>query len=88
PTVLIVDLKSHSGANLEFVESVQGLLKGKGIAVLVLAAEAGKEARNALLNAGAAKVFVRHANVEAYTDVAADMVEFCSLAQRAEAVGM
>lgn len=88
PKAVIVDLKAHSGANLEFVTAVRRLIAGKGIDLLVLTADRDAAARAELLAAGAAAIFTRHADIAAYRDEALAIVEFWSLSQRPEAVGM
>ena len=89
PSAVIVDLKAHSGANLEFVTAIRRLVDSKGVSVLVLAAaDVDEAARAELISAGAAAVFTRHADVAAYRDEAMAILEFWTLSQRPEAVGM
>ena len=88
PALIIVDLKAHSDANLEFLGVIRQLTRQSGVPVVVLAPQHGEQHRQALLNGGAAEVFVRHADRDAYRAVAADIVEFWALARRPEAVGM
>lgn len=88
PGLIVVDLKAHSGANLEFLIAVQQLTRASGVPVVVLAPRLGEQSRHALLENGAAAVFVRHAERDAYHRVAADIVELWALTQRPEAVGM
>ncbi|WP_224703274.1 response regulator [Devosia aquimaris] len=88
PSAVIVDLKAHSGANLEFITAIRRLVASKGISVLVMTAAADSAARAELIAAGAAAVFTRHADVAAYRDEAMAILEFWSLSQRPEAVGM
>ena len=88
PQLIIVDLKEHSGANLEFLETARQLLRNFGVSVVVLAAQKDEARRQALLANGAASVWVRHADRDAYRRVAADIVQFATHQQRLEAVGM
>lgn len=88
PSLLIVDLKAHSGANLEFVSSIQSLARQKDLAVVVMTSPLDRPAREALLQAGASAVFFRHAELDAYRREAAGIVSFWARSQRLDAVGM
>lgn len=88
PSLLIVDLKSHSAANLEFVASIQLLMRQKGVPVVVMAATLDRQQRQALQDAGAAAVFSRQAELDAYRREAAAIVSFWARTQRLDAVGM
>jgi DNA-binding response OmpR family regulator len=88
PALIILDLKDHSGANLEFLDVIGQLTRQHGVPVVVLAPQPTEQCRQALMANGAAGVFVRHAERDAYRRVAADIVEFVTLAERPEAVGM
>lgn len=87
PGLLIVDLKSHSGANLDFIASIQQVTRQKGVPVVVMAT-AGDRNRQALIEAGASTVFFRHAELDAYRREAAGIVSFWARSQRLDAVGM
>ena len=88
PAVIIVDLKAHSGANLEFVDTIGQLTLQCDVPVVVLTPDRDEAHRQLLLKSGAAAVFPRHADRDAYRRVAADIVEFWTLTGRPEAVGM
>ena len=88
PSLLIVDLKAHSQANLEFVASIQSLANQKGLPVVVMAPPLDRQGREALLEAGASGVFFRHAERDAYRREAASIVSFWARSQRLDAVGM
>lgn len=88
PSLLIVDLKAHSGASLEFVSSIQSLARQKGVPVVVMAPPLDRQGREALHEAGAAGVFFRHAELDAYRREAAGIVSFWARSQRLDAVGM
>jgi len=88
PALIIVDLKAHSGATVEFLSSIQQLIRQHDVPLVVLAPELNEERRRALFDLGAAGVFVRHADRDAYRGVAADIVEFWAQTERSEAVGM
>lgn len=88
PGLVIVDLKSHSGANLEFLARNHAVLRQKGIPVAVMTAPLDSARRDALQAAGASAVFFRHAERDAYRQEAASIVSFWARHQRLDAVGM
>ena len=88
PSLLIVDLKAHSGANLEFVASIQSLTRQKGVPVVVMSPLLDRAGRETLHEAGAAAVFFRHAELDAYRREAAGIVSFWARNQRLDAVCM
>jgi DNA-binding response OmpR family regulator len=88
PGLLIVDLKFHSRANLDFVAAVQSLTRQKGVPVVVMAQTQDRAGRQALLDAGAAAVFFRQADLDCYRREAAGIVSFWARSQRLDAVGM
>tara|TARA_R110002020_G_scaffold16586_8_gene58610 strand:- start:301 stop:735 length:435 start_codon:yes stop_codon:yes gene_type:complete len=88
PVLIILDLKEHSGANLEFLAAIRQLTRRHDVPVVVLAHQADDSCREALLASGAAAVFARHGERDAYRRVAAEIIEFATLEQRPEAVGM
>ncbi|MEQ9636880.1 MAG: hypothetical protein RLW68_12435 [Devosia marina] len=88
PGLVIVDLKAHSGANLEFVTRHQTLLRQKGIPLAVMMQTTDRADRQAMQDAGAAAVFFRQAELEAYRREAAAIVSFWARNQRLDAVGM
>jgi DNA-binding NarL/FixJ family response regulator len=88
PGLLILDLKAHSGANLEFVSSIRSLTGQTGVPVVVMAPPLDRGDREALYEAGASGVFFRHAERDAYRREAAGIVSFWARSQRLDAVGM
>ncbi|WP_375599950.1 hypothetical protein [Devosia sp. Naph2] len=88
PGLVIVDLKAYSDANLEFVVRNQALLRQKGIPLAVMTQTTDRAGRQALHEAGAAAVFFRQAELEAYRHEAAAIVSFWARNQRLDAVGM
>lgn len=88
PGLLIVDLKSHSGANVEFLASIQPLAHKKGVPVVVMTQALDHAAREAIYDAGAVAVFLRHPELDAYRREAAGIVSFWARNQRLGAVGM
>ena len=88
PSQLIVDLKAYSGANFEFVASIQPLVRQRGVPVVVMAAPLDRQGIETLHGAGASAVFFRHAELDAYRREAAGIVSFWARSQRLDAVGM
>lgn len=88
PSLVIVDLKSHSGANLEFVTAIQQLMRQKGVPVVVMSPTRDRQDLQSLENAGAAAVFFRQPELDAYRREAAGIVSFWARTQRLDAVGM
>lgn len=88
PGLVIVDLKAHRQANLEFLSSIQPLMRRKGVAVAVMVQSADQPQIDALRAAGAAAIFTRHAELDAYRREAAGIVSFWARHQRLDAVGM
>lgn len=88
PSLLIVDLKAHSGANLEFIRSIQAMARQKGVPVAVMAPPLDRSGRDELHDAGASAVFFRHPELDAYRREAAEIVSFWARNQRLDAVGM
>lgn len=88
PSLLIVDLKAHSSASLEFVSSIQSLARQKGLPMVVMTPPLDREGREALHEAGASGVFFRLADRDAYRREAAGIVSFWARSQRLDAVGM
>jgi hypothetical protein len=87
PGIVIVDLKSTSSATLDFIAGLKKLPRGNELLVAAIAPVLPKEAREALLDAGAAAVFERHADLEAYRREAASIVSFWVRNQHLNAIG-
>ena len=88
PGLVIVDLKAHSGANLEFLNTLAPIARTFDVPVAVMAQFLDQHLAPALHEAGAAAVFVRHADRDAYRREAANIVSFWARCQRLDAVGM
>lgn len=88
PDLLIIDLKAHSRANLEFMATVQSLARQKGVPIVVMAASLDSSGQNALREAGASAIFFRHPERDAYRREAAGIISFWARRQRPDAVGM
>lgn len=85
PGLIVVDLKAHSGATREFVDAIHPLARQKGVPVVAMVPAHDGEA---LQPAGAAAMFLRHADIDAYRREAASIVSFWVRLQRPDAVGM
>jgi DNA-binding response OmpR family regulator len=88
PGVVIVDLKAHSRANLDFLARNQALLRTKGIPLAVMTQPTDRAGRQRLHDAGASAVFFRQAERDAYRREAAAIIGFWARHQRLDAVGM
>jgi DNA-binding NarL/FixJ family response regulator len=87
PGIVIVDLKSSSSASTDFIAGLTRLKRGTELLVAAIASSPDKERRDALLEAGAAAVFERHADIEAYREEAASIVSFWVRNQHLNAIG-
>ena len=81
----IIDLKASSTASRDFI--IQMRRKAPGLLVIAMAPTLDRETRNALLDAGAAAVFERHGELNAYRREVASIVGFWVRSQRLDAVG-
>jgi DNA-binding NarL/FixJ family response regulator len=83
--MVVVDLKSSSTASRDFI--LQLKRQAPGLLVVAMAPSLDRETRNMLLDAGAAAVFERHSELNAYRREAANIVGFWVRSQRLDAVG-
>ncbi|MGN6157515.1 MAG: hypothetical protein ACTHNL_05430 [Devosia sp.] len=83
--MVLVDLKSSSTASRDFIERL--LHAAPDLLVVAMAPSLDRDTRNRLLDAGAAAVFERHAELNSYRSEAANIVSFWVRAQRLDAVG-
>ena len=81
----LVDLKTSSNASRDFIVELRR--RAPGLLVVAMAPTLDRETRNALLDAGAAAVFERHAELNAYRREAASIVGYWVRSQRLDAVG-
>ncbi|KKC32207.1 hypothetical protein [Devosia psychrophila] len=88
PSLIIIDLKAQSQASIEFLRSIQPLAYQKGVNAVVMVPPDGRQHREALEDAGASAIFIRHAEPDAYRREAASLVSFWARSQRLDAVGM
>lgn len=87
PGLVIVDLKSSSTATRDFIAEIAGLEGSRSLVIVAMAPNSDRATRDALLDAGADAVFVRHAELAAYRAEAAVIVSFWVRNQRLDAVG-
>lgn len=88
PGLLIVDIKASSAATRDLVAGLSRLARQHGLLIVAMSTSLDREHRNQLLEAGAAAVFLRHADRDAYRQEAASIVNFWARSQRPDAVGM
>lgn len=88
PSLVIVDLKTNSQATGDFIAGFRPLAEDKGVLVVAMAPTLDREHRDALLAAGAAAVFQRHAEIGAYRAEAANIIEFWGRHQHRVPAGM
>ena len=85
PCLVIVDLKFSSTATRDFVARLKDEVPN--MVVVAMAPSLDRTLRNELLDAGAAAVFERHAELNLYRIEAANIVSFWARCQRLDAVG-
>ena len=83
--MVVVDLKSSSSATRDFVTQLKR--QSPDLLVVAMAPSLDRDTRNGLLEAGAAAVFERHAELNAYRREAANIVGFWVRSQRLNAIG-
>ncbi len=83
--MVIVDLKSSSTATRDFIARLK--VVAANLLVVAMAPSLDRATRDQLLNAGAAAVFERHADLNLYRREAASIVAFWVRGQRLDAVG-
>ena len=88
PQLLVVDLKGHSDANLEFIRLHRAWLRQNGVEVLVMAPLADQARLKTYHEAGAAAVFYRQPTVDAYRQEMVGIADFWARSTRLNAVGM
>lgn len=88
PDLVVVDLKGHSEASLEFVRHHQAWLHQKGVALVVMVPPTDRAGRMIYHEAGANAVFFRQPELDAYRRELAGISEFWARTERLDAVGM
>lgn len=76
PGMVLVDLKAHSRATLDFVARTAPDAARRGIPVAAMAPTLEAPVRNTLIEAGAAAVFERNAELALYLREIADLADF------------
>ena len=85
PFFVIVDLKATSTATREFIAQLKQ--KAPQLLVIAMARTLDRAVRDDLIEAGAAAVFERHADLNLYRREAASIIAFWVRGQRLDAVG-
>jgi DNA-binding NarL/FixJ family response regulator len=88
PIGVVIDLKARSGANSAFLREIGPLLARVGVPAVVMLSSHDSAAREDVLEAGAAAVFFRLAEREAYRSEVAELLSFLAHHPRLDAVGM
>ena len=88
PDLLVVDLKGHSDATLEFVRRHHVELRQKGVSLVVMVPPYDGVRRMTYLEAGAAAVFFRQPELNAYRQELTAITNFWADTGRLDAVGM
>ncbi|MBF0677549.1 MAG: hypothetical protein IR164_01255 [Devosia sp.] len=88
PELLVVDLKSHSRAVLDFVERRGQWLRENGVQLAVMVPPTDHRGREEYYEAGVDAVFFRQPELEAYKREVAGIIGFWAQTQRLDAVGM
>jgi CheY-like chemotaxis protein len=81
----VVDLKAHSEATRDFIARLKAL--APDVVVVAMAPSLDRDTRGALLGAGAAAVFERHADLVLYRREAASIVDFWARRTRLDRTG-
>jgi CheY-like chemotaxis protein len=85
PCLVLVDLKSSSAATRDFIAKLRH--RAPDLLVIAMAPTLDRAVRDGLLDAGAAAVFERHADLSLYRREAAAIVAFWVRSQRLDPVG-
>lgn len=88
PDFLVVDLKDHSRATLDYISRHNGWLRQKGVEIVAMVPPTDRAGRNSFLEAGAAAVFFRQPELDAYRWELDGITEFWMRNKRLDAVGM
>ncbi len=83
PDLVIVDLKSSSQANENFLVSVAEIARSAGVPLVTMVNSADTDKRAALRRAGADEIFKRPADVMEYRSEVERLIEFSAQSKRA-----
>jgi CheY-like chemotaxis protein len=83
--LVLVDLKSSSGATRHFIAALRKT--APALDIIAMSPTLERDVRNGLIEAGAGAVFERHADVAAYRREAASIVSYWVRTQHLDAVG-
>lgn len=86
PELMIVDLKSRSSATRDFIAHIRLAANENGTLIVAMAPSLERDLRDGLLEAGAAAVFERHSEINAYRREAASIMSFWARHQRLDQV--
>lgn len=87
PGMVIVDLKASSSATREFIGRLKSLPRTENVVIAAMSPTLARDIRDGLIEAGAAAVFERHSEIEAYRREAASMVSYWVRNQHLNAIG-
>ena len=76
PNMVIVDLKSHSGASAAFISRIGNLAASANVPVAAITGTGADESRQVLLKSGADAVFARHHDLTAYRAEMVKIIDF------------
>lgn len=76
PDMVIVDLKSYSGASAAFISRIGNLAAAANVPLAAITDTGAADPRHALLKSGADAVFVRHHDLDAYRAEMAKIIDF------------
>jgi hypothetical protein len=88
PELLVVDIKSYSGAVRDFTKRHGDWLRRNGVQLAVMVPPTDRSGREEYYEAGADAVFFRQPELDAYRREMAGIISFWARTQRLDAVGM
>ncbi len=87
PGMVIVDLKTSSTATRDYIAALGSHERASELLIVAMSPTLDREVREDLIKAGAATVFERHANINAYRQETAGIVSFWVRNQHLAAIG-
>lgn len=76
PDLVIVDIKSHSQANEKFIAAISPAVKAANVILVAMTHKTDSKKQKLLLNAGAEKIFERHAKLEKFETEVTKIIRF------------